>query len=103
MLTWILGSYTVGTNTKSVCGNERKRAKGNTARGAARSVHLSPPLACLSRCLMVYYGKPKVEIQTGFETTAAVDFPQRSPVQIITRLSLCWPLRAHNRFVIIVS
>lgn len=44
-----------------------------------------------------------VEIQTGFETTAAVDFPHRSPVQIITRLSLFWPLIAHNDFVIIVS
>lgn len=86
--------------------NERNRAKGNSARLAVLSVHLSPPPGCLSRCLMVYYGKLKgfqVEIQTGFESTAAVDFLRRTTVQIVTHISLFWSLMAHNVLFISAS
>lgn len=106
MLTWSLGSYRVGINTKSAWGNERNRAKGNTARRAALSVHLSPPLRCLSRCLMVYYGKPKVftlrsklalrpQLQSTFLTGAQFRSSHAS-----YSFGL---LIAHNEFIIIVS
>lgn len=38
---------------------KEERGKGNTVCLNALSIHLSPPLYCLSRCLMVYYEKLK--------------------------------------------
>lgn len=39
--------------------NQGREGKGNIVCLAELSIHLSPPLYCLSRCLMVYYVKPK--------------------------------------------
>lgn len=81
--------------------------KESTERFAVLSIHLSPPLSCLSRCLMVYYGKPKpfqVNVDTGFVLSVRLQLQSTSSeeegLDHSAPFTLWLKIALNNRFLI---